>query len=134
MKGAKNLSRLLDNMEREERATLEAKGADYSDVDGENRLANFERIADRFYIRHRCECGREHKVNLTPRHVLGIYMAKHGDSIDTWINEGALRGEPLAEKLKDLRNYAALARLMEEATGQYLSSVQVSIDDGSGNV
>jgi len=118
MKDAKTLSRLLDEMEREERATLEAKGADYSDADGENRLANFERIAERFYIRHRCECGKEHKIQLTPRHVLGIYMGKHSDSIDTWINEGTLRGEPLAEKLKDLRNYAALARLMNEASCQ----------------
>lgn len=119
MKDAKTLSRLLDEMEREERTTLEAKGADYSDVDGENRLANFERIAKRFYIRHRCECGKEHKIQFTPRHVLGVYMIKHMDSIETWINEGKLNGEPLKEKLKDLRNYAALARLMEEASIQF---------------
>lgn len=109
------LCRLLDIMEQDERKTLDVKGSDYSDATGGNRLANFERIAARYYIKFVCECGEQHRIPVPPRLVLAIYREKHLDAFRTWVCEGELKGEPLAEKLKDDRNYAALARLMDEA-------------------
>lgn len=114
-KSEQALSKLLDTMEAAERETLKAKGSDYSDSSGENRLANFERIAERYYVLHRCECGKVHRVPISPRLVLAIYREKHLDSFRTWACGEDLQGEPLSEKIKDDRNYAALARLMDEA-------------------
>lgn len=96
-KSIEALCAMLDRMEAEERETLRAKGNDYS---GDNRLANFERIAA--------------EMNLKPEMVLWIYFKKHTDRLRTYIIDGAVSSESVVDSILDCRNYLALLRLMIE--------------------
>src|SRR5690348_10584469 len=78
-------------------AIMNAKGPDYSGT--EDRLANFKVVAQ--------------LVGITPRQVLGVYMAKHYTAIFKWIRGEELSGEPISAKLDDNINYSVLARALD---------------------
>ena len=118
MKDAETLKSLLAKMYEEEENVLITKGNDYSDATGQNRLANFERIAERYYIKFKCSCGAIHRVKIPPAVVLSIYREKHEDSIKTWICEGEVQSEAIEGRILDDRNYLALLRLMIEDTNE----------------
>ena len=70
----------------------------------EDRLDNFKR--------HGKEWGIPAKV------VLGIYMAKHLDSIRSFIRDGTQNEEGVIVNIRDARNYLdLLAALVEESKG-----------------
>ena len=99
-KTAESFSKLLDIMEKEERDTLKLKGSDYSDSSGKNRLANFERLAER--------------LDSSPEKILAVYMMKHIDAILTYCKDGNVSSEGIEGRILDARNYLALLRLMVE--------------------
>lgn len=73
--------------------TLNAeKGHDYAG--DENVFSNFERGAEKFGLRR--------------EQVLGIFLAKHLDAIDTWIREGEVRSEPIDGRIQDAVMYLLL--------------------------
>lgn len=68
----------------------------------DNRLANFDNIADR-------SAGA-----LTPGTVLYVYMSKHFDALSAWLLKGIAPSESLEDVVGDLMNYAELALGMYE--------------------
>lgn len=68
----------------------------------ENRLANFDNIAE-----------RSNGV-LTPGVVLYVYMSKHFDALSAYLLKGIEPSEPLVNVIGDLMNYAELAYGMSE--------------------
>lgn len=72
------------------------KGADYSG--DEDVLANFKRNAKR--------------LGLTKEQVLGVYMNKHLDAIDTYIRDGNIKSEPIEGRISDAIVYLLLLRAM----------------------
>lgn len=78
---------------------LTRKGADYTGGasktgDRVGRLKNFFSNAER--------------LGLTPRQVLGVYMNKHLDAINTFIAKGQLESEPIEGRIHDAVNYLLL--------------------------
>lgn len=73
-------------------AILSTKGHDYTQ--GQGRLKNFYRNGQR--------------LDEPARKVLGLYMFKHIDAIETWIRDGALRSEPIDARIHDTINYLLL--------------------------
>lgn len=72
------------------------KGSDYSG--DEDVLANFKRLAT--------------KLELTKEQVLGVYMTKHLDAIDTYIREGNVKSEPIDGRINDAIVYLLLLHAM----------------------
>lgn len=94
------------------RNVLDQKGIAYAqEAVSQDRLANFKRSA-KFY-------------GVSPFQVLGIFMAKHLDSLQTWIREASeggpipamVGGETVEGRIVDIRNYLDLLYAMyREAT------------------
>ena len=72
------------------------KGSDYSG--DEDALENFKRLAT--------------KLELTKEQVLGVYMTKHLDAIDTYIREGNVKSEPIDGRIDDAIVYLILLKAM----------------------
>lgn len=71
---------------------LATKGHDYTQ--GQGRLKNFYSNAQR--------------LGAPARHVLGLYLFKHIDAIETWIRDGAVKSEPIEGRIHDAINYLLL--------------------------
>lgn len=69
-----------------------SKGHDYAG--DENVFANFDRGAE--------------KYGLTREQVLGIFLSKHLDAIDTFIREGQVESEPIEGRIHDAVMYLLL--------------------------
>jgi len=76
---------------------LNTKGKDYTPED--ESLKEVREIA--------AEAG------ITPRQVLWVYLRKHVSAIQRWVSVGKVESEPVAGRLRDLANYAALMRVLE---------------------
>jgi hypothetical protein len=79
------------NVRRQADCDEKSRGYTRGDVD---RLINFKRIGE--------------KRGLSPQAILGVYMQKHLDTIDHWINTGEEDAEGLVSRLDDVRNYCDL--------------------------
>lgn len=90
------------------------KGKDYSG--DEDRLLNFKRVASR--------------LNITPIQVLGVYLYKHLDAMDTWFRTGELAGEPIEDKIIDIHAYLMLLQgLNLEASTSKLPNLEQHKDN-----
>jgi hypothetical protein len=70
------------------------KGADYTQK-SDDALKNFK--------------GAGRDLGLSPYQILGVYMKKHQDAINSFIkNEGQLESEPIKERIIDNINYLCL--------------------------
>ena len=87
-------------MERSEHHTLNTKGADYTQNAADNRIKNFEDIAD--------------DIGLDPLTVWWVYFKKHIDAIKTFVKDRKVKSEPISERFLDARNYLALGRQIIE--------------------
>ena len=85
---------LYATMVAEEEDIATTKGREY--VEGTDRLDNFKRIGRQF--------------NIEPEVVLGVYMQKHFDAINSYIREGKTFSESIESRIMDARVYLALLR------------------------
>jgi hypothetical protein len=92
---------LMGEMYREEQSTREDGQKEYAHDDS-NALANFERLAER--------------LGITREQVLLVYLYKHMDGIDSWVNGHRSQREDVRGRIKDARVYLALLRAMVEET------------------
>ena len=84
---------------------LATKGRDYTQ--GEGRLKNFYRNGAR--------------LGIPARQVLGIYLNKHLDAIETFIKRGQVESEPIEGRIVDAINYLLLLAKMVREEGRSLS-------------
>ena len=81
---------------------LATKGRDYTQ--GEGRLKNFYRNGER--------------LGIPARQVLGIYLNKHLDAIETFIKRGQVESEPIEGRIVDAVNYLLLLAKMVREEGR----------------
>lgn len=100
-----DFEKLCERIQQDTISILVSKGAEYAG--SEDRLANFKRGAM--------------NTGVEPLTVLHVYMAKHWDSISSYVRakqrgENPTLSEPIVGRFYDLINYAVLAiALIEEA-------------------
>lgn len=77
---------------------IKTKGNDYSG--DEDRLAEFRR-SSKFN-------------NISIKQVFGVHIFKHLTTLEKWIKNERLKGEPIEEKLKDIIVYCLMAYKIEK--------------------
>ena len=91
-------NRLVEKMVEEERQTAQTKGEEYAGSD--DVLSNFKHTAQR--------------TGTTVFQAIGTMLLKQVDAVMYFVRTGRTLSEDIRERLKDIRNYAALFRAAVE--------------------